>query len=52
MATERCLSEVTGDDRGVIMGLVHERLAPKVDSTHKCPPAVWVDGGSINRSAP
>ena len=26
------------------MGPVHERLAPKVDSTHKCPPAVWVDG--------
>ena len=45
------ISGVTGDDRGV-MGPVHERLAPKVDSTHKCPPAVWVDGGSINRSAP
>ena len=37
------ISGVTGDDRGV-MGPVHERLAPKVDSTHKCPPAVWVDG--------
>ena len=37
------ISGVTGDDRGV-MGPVHERLAPKVDSAHKCPPAVWVAG--------